>query len=93
MSTILTDARSSLRLTYILRAANRVDIPLPEMTFGNNALNLTFSPSGSSPVSLSFEALSALEAVAVGDGWEENVGGGVQVSMAEHWGQNRLVDP
>jgi type 2A phosphatase activator TIP41 len=29
--------------------------------------------------------------VATGEGWEERVGGGVKVSMAEQWGKNRCV--
>lgn len=86
------------------------------MTFGNNSLILTYSPTSTSTttststftpdsassgsmtapikeeeVRLSFNALDALSEVAVGEGWEERVGGGVRVAMAEHWGQNRYV--
>lgn len=56
-------------------------LPLPEMTFGNNSLALTFEGG----VHIAFDAISALREVAVGDGWEERVGGGVLVSMAESW--------
>ena len=86
------------------------------MTFGNNALRLTYSPSGSSSASttnsnadanqsisqagaegktedgsivISFNALDALEVVPTGEGWEEAVGGGVRVSMADKWGKQR----
>ena len=38
---------------------------------------------------LSFDAIGALAGVATGEGWEERVGGGVKVSMAETWGKNR----
>lgn len=77
-------------LSSVCRAAEHLDIPLPEMTFGNNALDLTYAPEQSSaPLSLGFSALAALAAVPTGEGWEERNGGGVQVSMAEHWSQNR----
>ena len=36
-------------------------------------------------------ALDALAEVAVGEGWEQRVGGGVKVSMAEAWGKSRYV--
>jgi type 2A phosphatase activator TIP41 len=79
---------------------------MPEMTFGNNALTLSYAPGPSSSsggpselngedpeattnVRLSFSALDALKAVATGDRWEERVGGGVKVSMAEVWGRSR----
>jgi type 2A phosphatase activator TIP41 len=51
------------------------------MTFGNNGLHLAFDGG----VSISFDGISALREVAVGDGWEDRVGGGVLVSMAESW--------
>lgn len=70
-----------------------LNIPLPEMTFGNNHLTLTYStgPAGISGTTLqfAFSALHGLADVAAGEGWEQRVGGGVQVSMAEHWNQNR----
>lgn len=83
-------------------------MPLPEMTFGNNHLNLSYKPAptsskgASSPASsgsedtgngvqICWKALDALAEVGVGEGWEERVGGGVQVSMAEKWGKNRWV--
>lgn len=84
-------------------AEKSLGLPLPEMTFGNNALNLTYSTSsGSSSRSggssdeeakISFNALDALGEVAVGEGWEERVGGGVRVAMADFWGKNRYVLP
>jgi type 2A phosphatase activator TIP41 len=72
------------------------------MTFGNNSLSLTYDPStsysrsfqshqgnGEGSSCLRFDTLKALEGVAVGEGWEERVGGGVKVSMAESWGKSR----
>ena len=38
-----------------------------------------------------FDAMQALESVAVGEGWEERVGGGVKVSMADKWSKRRSV--
>ncbi|WVQ79908.1 hypothetical protein IAT38_002008 [Cryptococcus sp. DSM 104549] len=88
-------------------AEKSLNLPLPEMTFGNNSLSLVYDPSasssssiqeGSAPaewlvcgdqVELRFATLDALAGVAVGEGWEERVGGGVLVSMAEKWGRNR----
>jgi type 2A phosphatase activator TIP41 len=46
---------------------------------------------GESSTSLRFQTLEALGGVAVGEGWEERIGGGVKVSMAESWGKSRLV--
>lgn len=73
------------------------------MTFGNNMLSLQYTPdpasSSSDPSSsnasaawtMDFNGIDALAQVAVGEGWEERVGGGVLVSMAEEWGRNRSV--
>lgn len=87
-------------------AEKSLNLPLPEMTFGNNSLDLLYSPSSSStgssstgpasistsaPTEIRFSTLDALAKVAVGEGWEERVGGGVQVSMAEAWGKSRCV--
>ncbi|WVQ98219.1 hypothetical protein IAU59_005342 [Kwoniella sp. CBS 9459] len=95
----------------------RLNLPLPEMTFGNNHLRLTYSISpspspsaasssystsrttsqaqaadassstadGSDTMELRFDTLEALAGVATGEGWEERVGGGVKVSMADKW--------
>ncbi|KAK8847552.1 hypothetical protein IAR55_005411 [Kwoniella newhampshirensis] len=93
-------------------AEKMLNLPLPEMTFGNNSLSLTYDPSSSSSssgsistlrtdsnsssncgeedkVEIHFRTLDALAGVAVGEGWEERVGGGVLVSMAEKWGKSR----
>ncbi|WWD07480.1 hypothetical protein V865_005581 [Kwoniella europaea PYCC6329] len=78
-------------------AEKSLNLPLPEMTFGNNSLSLSYSPSSSSSssstsndkdengVQLRFDSMEALSGVATGEGWEERVGGGVKVSMAEKW--------
>ncbi|WVQ69447.1 uncharacterized protein L199_007664 [Kwoniella botswanensis] len=78
-------------------AEKSLNLPLPEMTFGNNSLRLSYSPSSSSSssstsndkdengVQLRFDSIEALSGVATGEGWEERVGGGVKVSMAEKW--------
>lgn len=93
------------------------------MTFGNNALTLTYIPGSSSgssssssssslisqaphqaeieagatgkpdagAVTITFNAIDALGEVSTGEGWEEKVGGGVRVSMADKWGKQRCV--
>lgn len=66
-------------------AGDTHEIPLPEMTFGNNSLSLSHA----SGLEISFDAMQALACVAAGEGWEERVGGGVLVSMAEEWGKKR----
>lgn len=87
------------------RAEKELNLPLPEMTFGNNFLSLTYRPgagsSGTSAsgsaggglkegtVKLEFNGLNALSEVGTGEGWEERTGGAVFVSMAETWGKNR----
>lgn len=87
-------------------AEKSLNLPLPEMTFGNNSLSLVYNPTTASPldstaasryiavstearVDLSFKTLDALAGVATGEGWEDRVGGGVLVSMAEKWGKNK----
>jgi type 2A phosphatase activator TIP41 len=75
------------QLELICRAEKRLNLPLPEMTFGNNSLVLKFE--GDEEVIMRFNGLEALAEVGVGEGWEERVGGGVLVSMAESWGKNR----
>ncbi|GHJ83980.1 hypothetical protein NliqN6_0382 [Naganishia liquefaciens] len=68
-------------------ASAELDIPLPEMTFGNNSLTLQYTPSPSSPgISLRFDALLALSLIPKGAGWESATGGAVQVAMAQSWG-------
>lgn len=57
------------------------------MTFGNNTLTLSHA----SGATLHFDALESLRAVAVGEGWEERVGGAVLVSMADKWSGHRWV--
>jgi len=60
------------------------------MTFGNNSLDLVYAPDQTStPLELRFTSLTALSHVATGEGWEDRIGGGVQVAMAEQWSQNR----
>jgi len=73
------------------------------MTFGNNSLSLFHIPSTSAcspassssssvePLEMRFATLDALAGVAVGEGWEDRVGGGVKVSMAEAWGKSRYL--
>lgn len=71
-------------------AEKRLNLPLPEMTFGNNSLLCTYKD-GSNEISMRFNGIEALAEVGVGEGWEERVGGGVLVAMAESWGKNRYV--
>lgn len=78
------------------RAEKELNLPLPEMTFGNNLLSLSYasgSDSGEegSRITLSFNGLEALAEVGTGEGWEDRTGGAVLVSMAETWGKNRYV--
>lgn len=59
---------------------------------GGSAVQSPAGDSGdSATVTLAFNALEALAGVATGEGWEERVGGGVKVSMAEQWGKNRCA--
>jgi len=74
----------------MIRAEKRLNLPLPEMTFGNNSLLCTYND-GSNEVTMRFNGIEALSEVGVGEGWEDRVGGGVLVSMAESWGKNRYV--
>jgi hypothetical protein len=77
-------------MELMYRAEKRLNLPLPEMTFGNNSLLCTYND-GSNEVTMRFNGIEALSEVGVGEGWEERVGGAVLVSMAESWGKNRYV--
>ncbi|WVR04756.1 hypothetical protein IAU60_001767 [Kwoniella sp. DSM 27419] len=101
--TIETTKKPILNGKEIDAAEKSLSLPLPEMTFGNNHLRLTYDPSGTASSSsqasandgqmeklvLQFDTLEALAGVATGEGWEERVGGGVKVSMAEKWDKKR----
>ncbi|RSH78237.1 uncharacterized protein EHS24_002701 [Apiotrichum porosum] len=118
---IASTKRSILNGAEIEAAEKALSLPLPEMTFGNNSLVLTFEPSGfgsrasipvtsagpdssastsapdssvaaDSQIRLAFDTLTALGQVATGEGWEDRVGGGVLVSMAEKWSKRVLSD-
>jgi len=82
---ITSTKRAILANAEIEAWEKELGLPLPEMTFGNNSLKLEHS----SGTGLAFSAMEALRAVAVGEGWEERVGGGVLVSMAETWSKGR----
>jgi type 2A phosphatase activator TIP41 len=58
---------------------------------GQSSVVAQEQPSETSSVTLAWNALDALAEVAVGEGWEERVGGGVQVAMAEKWSKGRCV--
>ncbi|EIW76377.1 type 2A phosphatase activator TIP41 [Coniophora puteana RWD-64-598 SS2] len=62
-------------------------LPLPEMTFPNNTLQIVHAPSG---FALSFDAKSALEGVKVGTLNDED--GGVKVGYSDAWLKTR-TDP
>ncbi|TYJ53068.1 hypothetical protein B9479_006300 [Cryptococcus floricola] len=108
--TIIATKKPILNGKEIDASEKALNLPLPEMTFGNNSLTLTYEPptsptrtplaSANAPTgnnsernsqdfTLSFKTIDALSGVATGEGWEERVGGGVLVSMAEKWGQNK----
>lgn len=76
----MTFGNNSLVLTYDPNSQNKAnvsDTAKPDST-GNTEI-----------VGIKFDTLEALAGVATGEGWEERVGGGVKVAMAEHWGKNR----
>nr|ODO04454.1 hypothetical protein L204_00814 [Cryptococcus depauperatus CBS 7855] len=91
--TIVATKKPILNGKEIEGAEKLLSLPLPEMTFGNNSLSLTYNPSAplttTSSIEIRFQAKDALAGVATGEGWEERVGGGVLVSMAERWSKNK----
>lgn len=95
--TSLRSGRGTGSIANEVRAEKELNLPLPEMTFGNNYLSLIYQPgpssksSGSKGVKMEFNGLNALSEVGTGEGWEERTGGAVQVSMAETWGKNRYA--
>lgn len=81
-------------LTYPISNAAQLDalqgelgFPLPEMTFGSNALTLTHAPSGWSFAFTTLEALRGVKNGPLGDG-----DGGVRVGYADAWLKSR-TDP
>lgn len=63
-------------------AETQVDVPLPEMIFGNNYLRIEHPASG---FGMSFEALDALRRVQVGS----DAARSVQVAYAEDWSRTQ----
>ncbi|KAL7415860.1 TIP41-like family-domain-containing protein [Mrakia frigida] len=91
----IADWKISSSTTHIMNA-KQIDeagthllIPLPEMTFADNHLELEHGPSG---FKCRFGALESLAEVRVGAGWEAS-GGGVKVKHAEEWGKTRTTAP
>lgn len=84
--------RAQTRTYPISHAAQLDDIqavvgfPLPEMTFGANALTLTHQPSG---WSYTFDTLSALKGVKNGELGDGD--GGVRVGYADAWLKSRCA--
>lgn len=62
----------------------QVGFPLPEMTFGSNALTLTHLPSGWSYTFTTLDALKGVKNGELGDG-----DGGVRVGYADAWLKSR----
>ncbi|EIW71122.1 hypothetical protein M231_01757 [Tremella mesenterica] len=85
--TITSTKRPILNGKEVEASEKTLNFTLPEMTFGNNSLSLTYDPHERERdrVEIVFSALNALSEVGVGEGWEEQKGGAVLVSMAESW--------
>lgn len=80
----MTFGNNSLVLSYSSSSSNSAS-PSQASKDGHE------SSSSDERVTIAFNALDALGQVAVGEGWEERVGGGVRVAMADKWGKNRYV--
>lgn len=80
----MTFGNNCLTLTYRPGSStSQTQVPRQSSTVAQE------QPSEASSVRLAWNALDALAEVAVGEGWEERVGGGVQVAMAEKWSKGR----
>lgn len=80
----MTFGNNSLTLRYLPGSS-----PPHVQAAGQSSMIPEGQPSDASAVRLTWNALDALAEVAVGEGWEERVGGGVQVAMAEKWSKGR----
>lgn len=82
----MTFGNNSLSLTYNPAS------PLPSTPAGSTSSSTASRSDGrheAAALSLRFDTIDALAGVATGEGWEDTVGGGVKVAMADTWGKNR----
>ncbi|GAA5958576.1 hypothetical protein JCM21900_003985 [Sporobolomyces salmonicolor] len=70
-------------------ASAELDLALPEICFGNNALELHHGPTG---FKLEWNTLDMLRAVKKGEGWDEQPGSGaVRVAHADEWSRGQAA--
>ncbi|GAA5863707.1 hypothetical protein JCM1840_000110 [Sporobolomyces johnsonii] len=70
-------------------ASAQLDLALPEICFGNNALELQHEPTG---FKLEWNTLDMLRAVKKGEGWDEQPGSGaVRVAHADEWSRGQAA--
>ena len=84
----MTFGNNSLILEYDPNAASSTAGP------SHSASSVQFYSSSSAVKQkevVKFDAMEALEGVATGEGWDDRVGGGVKVSMADQWSKSRCV--
>jgi type 2A phosphatase activator TIP41 len=84
----MTFGNNSLSLTYN-PSSTKLSVPA-----GSGSSSTAARSDGrheAAAFSLRFDTIDALAGVATGEGWEDTVGGGVKVAMADTWGKNRSV--
>ncbi|BGP36688.1 Tap42 interacting protein [Rhodotorula kratochvilovae] len=81
--TVTTTKRPILSIPQADAASAELDLALPEICFGNNALAIRHEPTG---FALEWNTLDMLRAVKKGDGWDALPGAGaVRVAHADEW--------
>ncbi|GAA5980657.1 hypothetical protein JCM10908_001723 [Rhodotorula pacifica] len=81
--TVTTTKRPILSISESDAASAALDLALPEICFGNNALRITHETSG---FALEWNTIDMLRAVKKGEGWDSVAGAGaVRVAYADEW--------
>ncbi|BGP28821.1 Tap42 interacting protein [Rhodotorula toruloides] len=87
--TVTTTKRPILSIPEADAASDALDLALPEICFGNNALSVRHQASG---FALEWTMLDMLKAVKKGEGWDAQPGSGaVRVAHADEWAQGQAA--
>ncbi|GAA5958327.1 hypothetical protein JCM8115_004054 [Rhodotorula mucilaginosa] len=87
--TITTTKRPILSIPEADAASNELDLALPEICFGNNALRVSHDETG---FALEWNTIDLLRAVQRGQGWDARPGAGpVRVAYADEWTRAQIA--
>ncbi|KWU46627.1 TIP41-domain-containing protein [Rhodotorula sp. JG-1b] len=87
--TITTTKKPILSIPEADAASNQLDLVLPEICFGNNALRVLHDETG---FALEWNTIDSLRAVQRGQGWDTRPGAGpVRVAYADEWTRAQIA--